>query len=406
VKVFREPDLVALLADEPELLAFADAIATTRALRHHSRAWPALLAAAAALAVTLAAVSFWDGGGRASLVDRALAAVGAGPVVHAIIRAPTENVYVDLETGRRTPQLAETEIWFDQGRETEHTIRRVEGHVVDDMLLSPSSDSGPHPTVYSCAWITAHPVEAKKVGVSCDPKNAHLDFTPHLDPALANFVDGYRAALEDGRAKEVRKGEVDGRRVTWLSLALPGGRTEEIAIEEETGRALRLRRGAQTYEVVVLETLARSEGDFRTPERKAEPASGQAGKVGAIPLAEAPEWVPGALWPGPAVGGISLSEVELQFPTTGFGPYSRRPVERGVGVQLRYGDHPSVLIQQSRVPQAAYAWIHDYAVPRAGTVLLGFFGGWLVEDGVYVRIWSQEPDLVLEVARALRPIER
>jgi hypothetical protein len=406
VNVFREPDLVALLADEPELLAVADAIAATRPVRRHRRAWPAVLAAAAGLAVVLAAVSVWVGDERATLVDRALAAVGKGPVVHAIIRAPTGNVYVDLQTGKRTPQQAETEIWFDQVRKTEHTIRRVEGRVVDDMLLSPSSDTGPHPTVYSCAWITAHPVEAKKAGVSCDPKNAHLDFTPQLDPALANFVDGYQAALEDGRAKEVRKGEVDGKRVTWLSLALPGGRPEEIAIEDETGRALQLRRGAQTYDVVVLEALARSEGDFRMPERKAEPVSGRAGRVGAIPLVEAPEWVPGALWPGPAVRGLSLSEVELQFPTTGFGPASGRPVERGVGVTLRYGDHPSILIQQSREPQTAYAWGHDDAVPRPGTVLLGFFGGWLLKDGVFVRIWSEDPDVVLQVARALRPIQR
>jgi hypothetical protein len=406
VNVFREPDAVALLADEPELLAVADAIATTRPIRRHSRAWPALLVVAVALSVALSALTFWEAGDRATLVDRALAAVGNGPVVHAITRAPTGNVYVDLGTGERTPQHAETEIWFDQARKTDHTIRRVEGRVIEDMLLSPSSDTGPRPTVYSCAWITAHPVEAKKAGVSCDPKNVHLDFTPHLDPALANFVDGYRAALEDGRAKEVGKGELDGKAVTWLSLALPGGGAEEIAIEDETGRALQLRRGAQTYDVVVLEALARSHGDFRAPERRAEPGSGSAGRVGTIPLAEAPTWVPGALWPGATVQGLSLSDVELQFPTTGFGRDSGRPVERGVGIYLRYGRHSEIRIQQSREPQMAYAWGHPDAVPRRGTVLLGFFGGWLVKDGVYVRIWSQDPDAVVEVARALRPIGR
>jgi hypothetical protein len=401
VDVFSEPDLVTLLRDEPELLAVADAIATTRPVRRPRRAWPMLLAVAGAIALALGAVNVWDGG-RASLVDRALAAVGQGPVVHAVIRAPTDNVYVDLQTGERAPQQAETEIWFDQTRKIEHTIRRVEERVVDEMLLSPTSDTGAHPTVYSCAWITAHPVEAKKAGVSCDPKNAHLDFTPQLDPALANFVDGYRAALEDGRAKEIAKGELEGKRVTWLSLDLPGGRTEEIAIEDETGRALQLRRGDRTYDVVVLET--RSEGDFRLAKRPPQPAYGSAGRVGGIPLAKAPEWVPGALWPGPSVRGLSLTEVELQFPRTGFGSDSDPPVERGVGIYLRYGDHSQIRIQQSREPQMAYAWGSD-AVPRAGTVLLGFFGGWLIKDGVYVRIWSQDPDIVLEVARALRPIE-
>jgi hypothetical protein len=405
VNVFREPDLVALLAAEPELLAVADAIATTRPMRRPRRARPALLIAAVALAVGLAAVTVWDGGDRASLVDRALAAVGEGPVVHAITRAPTGNVYVVLETGERTPQHVETEIWFDQVHKTEHTIRRVEGRVVEDMLVSPSSDTGPRPTVYSCAWITAHPVEAKKAGVSCDPKNADLDFTPHLDPALANFVDRYRSALEDGRAKEIGQGELEGRPVTWLSLQLDKARTAEIAVDDDTGKPVRVREGGRAYDVLLLETLGASEGNFRTPERRAEPASGRAGAVGPIPLAEAPEWVSGALWPGPTVGGLSLAEVELQFPTTGFGPDSGRPVEGGVGIYLRYGEHSEIRIQQSREPQTAYAWGHPYSVPRPGTVLLGFFGGWLVKDGVYVRIWSQNPDVVVDVARALRPIE-
>jgi hypothetical protein len=406
VNVFTEPDLVALLRDEPELLAVADAIASTRLVQRRRRAWPIAFAVAATMALALAAVSVWDGG-RASLVDRALAAVGEGPVVHAVMRAPTDNVYVDLQTGGRTPQQIETEIWFDQERKIEHSIRRVEGQLVDEALLSPESDTGPNPTVYSCAWITAHPVEAKKAGVSCDPKDAHLDFTPQLDPALANFVDGYRAALEDGRAKEIGKGELEGRRVTWLALELPGGTTEEIAIEDETGQALQLRRDDHTFDVVVLEAVARAEDDFRVRERRAEPVSGTAGAVGPIPLAEAPEWVPGALWPGPTVRGLRLSEIELQFPTTGFGTDSGRPVERGVGIQLRYGERTEIRIEQSSAPQAAYAWNRFvyHAAPPEGTVLLGFFGGWLVKNGVYVRIWNPNPDVVLEVARALKPIE-
>jgi hypothetical protein len=406
VDVLREPDIVILLRDEPELLAVADAIATTRPVARRKRARPASLAVALALLLALATLNLW-GGDRASLMERALAAVGEGPVVHAVIRAPTENVYVDLQTGERTPHQLETEIWFDQERKLEHTITRVEGHVVDEALLSPASDTGSNPTVYSCAWITAHPAEAKKAGVSCDPKDAHLDFTPQLDPALANFVDGYRAALKDGRAKEIGKGELEGKDVTWLSLDLPGGGTEQIAIDDETGQALQVQREDRTYDLVVLEALSRSEGDFRIRERRPQPASGTAGAVGPIPLAEAPDWVPGALWPGPSVRDLALSEIELQFPTTGFGRDSGRPVERGVGLELRYGDHSEIRIQQSSTPQAAYAWNRFvyHAAPPEGTVLLGFFGGWLVKDGVYVRIWNPDPDVVLDVARALTPIE-
>jgi hypothetical protein len=411
VDVFNDPDLVTLLADEPELLAVADAIAITTPVRVRKAAWSLLLAAALALAVGLAAVTVWDGGGRASLVDRALAAVGEGPVVHAIIRTSTENahwsenVYVDLETGERTPQQGQTEIWFDKAQAREHTVTRVEGRVVSDLLVTPELLASPDPPVYTCAWITAHPEAAKRVGVGCDPKDANLGYTPQLDPALATFIDGYRAALERGTAKEVGKGEIDGRSVTWLSLALPRGGTEQVAVDDETGRPVRVRRAARAYDVLLLETLGRSEGDFRAPKVKVEPASGRVGAAGFIPVAEAPEAVPGALWAGPAVSGLRLSEVELQHPTTSFGPDSDRPPVRGVGVELRYGERGQIRIQQSRAPQMAYAWYSDALVPRTGSVLLGFSGGWLRRDGVYIRIWSQDPVVVVEVARALRPIE-
>jgi hypothetical protein len=405
VDVFKEPDLVALLANDPELLAVADAIAATTTRRSRRRTWTALLTASLVLAAVLAGATVWDGGGRPSLVERALAAVGNGPVVHVVTEAVTENVYVDLETGKRTPQLAQIELWIDEKRERERRLVRVEGRLVEDMLVTPELLAAPNPPVYTCAWITAHPAAAKKARVSCDPKDAHLGYTPQLDPALANFVDGYRSALENGTAKEIGNAEIDGRAVTWLSLQVESGRTAEIAVDDDTGKPVRVRERGRAYDVLVLELLGASEGNFRAPEQRApQPVSGRAGAEGPISVSEATEWVPGALWPGPTVRGRPLSLVELQFPTTGFGPRSARPVERGVGVELRYGDRAPVMIYQSREPQMAYAW-HGYVIPRAGAVLLGGFGGWLVKDGVYVRILSLDPDVVLEVARALRPIE-
>jgi hypothetical protein len=404
VKVFNEPDLVGLLADEPELLAVADAIATTRPVRVR-RPWPALLAVSLALLFGLTAAALWEGAGSPTLVERALAAIGNGPVVHVIIEEPTQNVYVDLESGERTPQLRQIELWIDEERSLEHELIRIDGRVVGELLVTPELLASPNPPVYTCAWITAHPAAAKKARVSCDPKDAHLGYTPQLDPALANFVDGYRSALQNGTAKESGKGQLDGRPVTWLSLQVDNGRTAEIAVDDDTGKPIRVRERGRTYDVLLLEALGVSKGNFRAREQRAvAPVYGSAGAEGPIPLTKAAEWVRGALWPGPTVRGRPLSLVELHFPTTGYGPKSGRPVERGVGVELRYGDHSAIVIQQSRAPQMAYAWYAE-AVPREGTVLLGFFGGWLVKDGVYVRIRSEDPDVVLQVARALRPIE-
>jgi hypothetical protein len=404
VKVFKEPDLVALLADEPELLAFADAIATTKAGRRSGRRWPPLLVAFVTVVVALAAAAVWERGGTPSLVERALAAVGEGPVVHVVIEQQTENVYVELESGERIPQLQQIELWIDERRSMEHEVRRIDGRVVSEVLVTPELMVSPHPPVYTCAWITAHPAAARKARVSCDPKNAHLGYTPQLDPALANFVDGYRSALQKGTAKEIGNGEIEGKPVTWLSLRVENGPTAEIAVDEDTGKPVRVRERGRTYDVLLLETLGASEGNFRAREqRQPQPVYGSAGAEGPIPLNKASEWVPGALWLGPTAHGVPLSLVELQFPTTGFGLRSGRPVERGVGVELRYGNYSPIVIQQSREPQMAYAWYPD-AVPREGSVLLGGFGGWLVQDGVYVHIRNQDPDLVVEVARALRPI--
>jgi hypothetical protein len=406
VKVFKEPDLVALLADEPELLAFADAIATTKTGRRSRRRWPALLVASVTVVVALAAVAVWERGGTPSLVERALAAVGEGPVVHVVIEQQTENVYVELESGERIPQLQQIELWIDERRRLEHRLTHIDGRVVDEMLVTPELMASPHPPVYTCAWITAHPAAARKARVSCDPKNAHLGYTPQLDPALANFVDGYRSALQKGAATEIGNGEIEGKPVTWLSLQVENGRMAEIAVDEDTGKPVRVRERSRTYDVLLLETLGASEGNFRAREqRRPQPVYGSAGAKRPIPLNDASEWVPGALWPGRTIRGRALSLVELHFPTTGFGLRSGRPVERGVGVELRYGDHSPIVIQQSREPQMAYAWYFE-AVPRERTVLLGFRGGWLVKNGVYVRIWSQNPDVVVEVARALRPIAR
>ncbi|HYY64237.1 MAG TPA: hypothetical protein VE688_06470, partial [Gaiellaceae bacterium] len=84
----RDPELLELLADDPELLAFADAVASTRsaapAVRPRRRRFAVLAAAAlllgAAVAIAVALTIPWSH--NPSLVDRALAAVGEQPVLH------------------------------------------------------------------------------------------------------------------------------------------------------------------------------------------------------------------------------------------------------------------------------------------------------------------------------------
>jgi hypothetical protein len=74
-----DDEVLELLADEPELLAIADAFAETQAHRRR-RVRPAGLAAAAALVAAVAiAFAFWPGGGSSGIAgNTAYAAIGGG----------------------------------------------------------------------------------------------------------------------------------------------------------------------------------------------------------------------------------------------------------------------------------------------------------------------------------------
>ena len=88
--MIRDKEVLELLREEPELLAVADAVgATQRAGRRQGRRAPRRAIALAGLGFAVLVLVFTLGrGGGLSVVDRALAAVGEGPVLHAIVRQP------------------------------------------------------------------------------------------------------------------------------------------------------------------------------------------------------------------------------------------------------------------------------------------------------------------------------
>ena len=101
-------EVLELLADDPELLALADAVAAAREpVKVRRRVSRTVLAGAVVLAAALviALVAPWNGGHR-TLVDRAMAAIGDEPVLHAITRETSSAglTVVDLATGKRAPQ--------------------------------------------------------------------------------------------------------------------------------------------------------------------------------------------------------------------------------------------------------------------------------------------------------------
>jgi hypothetical protein len=240
----RDPEILELLGDKPELLALSDAVAETqqqpRRRRRLRLTAPRLLSIAAAVAMVIIVFLFAPGGGgNHSIIDRALAAIGNGRVLHVVSESPTGTVFVDLKSGRRTIQTMEVEIWFDRPSKRAHMTLSLKGKVVGDLLL---------------------PDDARKPGVT---------LSGGIDPAFTALALGYREALANGDAKLERQGMVGGRPVYWLRFPsfqrnLPG---TEVAIDKKSYKPVLFRthlpRNHHSDErVLVAETTGFREADF------------------------------------------------------------------------------------------------------------------------------------------------
>ena len=430
--VWTDPELTDLLADDPELVAIADALLATApaaAARRRRRLPSRLGLLAAALCGVAALVLFapWSGG-RPALADRALAALGADPVLHVVVDRPLSVRYVDLATGAPQQVFERQEIWYDRGRGFVHTVTRApDGSLLDDVLETPQGGWTPGGPVIDCTWIAAHPQEATKLRVSCKASGDN-GTSPHavprpvptVDPALGAFLDGYQQALANGQATQTGTGTLDGTQVIWLSFPF-GQETESVALDASSYRPLLVRdaSGTWSYRIVSIETVAQNVANFDRPNatelgRKA--ASGT--RVDRTQLAVDPgaarQALPGAVWLGSSFQSLPLVGIERDTLRTTFGDPTLAP-EDGVGLQLVYGattstgapdrTQPFVQLWESHHPQPAYWWPLLQGVdPPARMLATAGTTGFLVHDGVYVTVMAFTPDLVLEAAQALAPI--
>jgi hypothetical protein len=403
-----DAEVVELLRDEPRLLAIADAVAVTQAGPGRRRRWPRLvvLAATLVLAVVVVQLAPWRGAG-AGVVERALAAIGRGPVLHAVIE--TNDPYgslVELATGMRTPTTIQVEYWFDDERGLLRSVVRRNGVAGDEMLQTARggrSSTGPIVTLPGTR--------------------------PSPNPALAAFVSGYRQALAAGAARTVGEATVDGHRVTWLELRAGGG-TERVAIDSETSEPVLIRAvgpdGAPSpyvWRVRTIETRGRRAGDFAPPApAAAAPFRGDVRASRAVSSDQARSslaWP--AVWLGESFQGLRLESIELQELTRGYAPEAGREPTRGQGLELRYGDGGRYLqLEQAPAPEPAYAYagarstFSGNPIPGDGEMELVELPsadlarrscvGQLRRQGVYLTIWASSRLLCLEAARRLRPV--
>jgi hypothetical protein len=196
----RDAEVLELLADEPELLAIADAVSATQWKGAASKRRRFVVRGAILVAVAVAAVvavlaapqshsgSVLGGGpgsASAAILTRMEAAIGSGQIMHVISEGPAGTSYFDLKTGKRTPAVLREELWTNRHGRAVHLVERVNGRVVGD--LRPGD---PH------------------VGIYQGPQT----------PAFLALWTGYHAALENkyAPAELGGRGTVDGHSVYWI----------------------------------------------------------------------------------------------------------------------------------------------------------------------------------------------
>ena len=389
----RDPELLELLAEKPELLAVADAVAATQEPSRRSvvRRPAARVAALVAVAVAVLAVALVLPQGKHGIVDRAIAAIGDGRILHIVAEVPTGIVDVDLESGRRTLQNYRVELWADQELNRMHAVVTFKGRVIADML-----------------W----PQDAKQ-GMTVGP----------VDPAFTALWGGYREALEDGTAKRAGEGVVFGHRVYWLRFSPAEAKSagSEVAVDAETFKPIvwRVYNGlrATDQHILVAETGDLDSADFtrRGPAMLGDIFSGgvSSGSIGSDDAAPSTTVPSGWLSAGAEADGQKLAAVLPQTITTD----KKKTIQ---GIQLVYGNHEHGLpgpgattIDELAEPDFPGTWEHipAGAVQIQQTQSSGAnddhieWIGYLVKNNRYVTITTRHGEQALvDIARSLRPV--
>ena len=396
----RDPEVVETLRDDPELLALADALQSAgdrvdvpgparRPDRRPIRLAALGLAVAAAIALLLA--SPWDsGGGAPSLVDKALAAVGDQPVIHAVLRFRIGE-RIDLGTGRSQPTRYDAELWYDSERHVYRSIARIDGQVVSH--TSGTGDLGP-------------------------------------EGFLLTSTELYRKALQSGKVHSIGRTTVRGRPAIVLQGAQNGG-VMRVILDADSYRLLRmqfLRGNHLEYELDVLrfETVSRDQAHLPAPRRGAgsggssvTTSSGSSG--GQIDLDQARTvFDKPALWAGPTVDGHELAPLELDHVTT---TTREGPTVRGRTLELDYGPagppgyEPYLKLEETPTSDAALWSAENGYAPPAGYLDLTSgqestgtgpehrtWTGKMRRDGFLVQLTSRSRTALIAAARSLRPV--
>jgi hypothetical protein len=251
---------------------------------------------AAAVAAGAALVLAWPfQAEQGGVLDRALAAIGDGPVLHVVLRGEWGGTLVDLNSRKRSPVHGENEVWYDAARGLVHSVSRLGGAIQDEELYEPKQ--------------------------------------PPAD--LAALGREYKQALESGTARVSAEATIDGERVLWVTIhreLLPDvadGKDHEwaqqVAISRRTFKPVALREtrdgepGPGTGQrVLQLEFLPAGAGDFSAPKDRSLDETTFKQRREPIGLEQARATLGRTpLWLGREYRGLRLAQVYRETTSTG-----------------------------------------------------------------------------------------
>ena len=337
----------------------------------------ALAAAIAAGLFALAAVDPFSRSGGTNVLERALAAVGDGPVLHVVFREPpVYDAVIDRRTGvEQADPPTEIEIWYDRDRGV-HYVSRVGRLVFHDVVT--------------------------KVGS-----------IPEYD-ALKAVATDYRGSLASGRATLVGEDELDDRTVYWIRISdrttharrTPSGPpttftiNEEVAVSADGYRPVATRYTVngepephRLKRIVEFETLPAGTGEFGTPSTLPP-------NIGVLCCSSEETTLAGAaailgrrpLWLGESFAGLPLARVARLEAKTKPGDGDHFTGTQS-SVELFYGSlddagQPDLTKPHVRVVEGTplITLMARLAVPPAGWALVDGPTATTTQDGIEVEI--------------------
>jgi hypothetical protein len=372
------------------------------------------LGLAAALTVSTLLFMFTPSG-SVNTVDRASAAVGYGPVIHYIETLPAADStrVLDLSKNRVARVTRTSEVWYDRTHRRVHLITREDGRVVDDQLGSPRG------------WT-----------MSSTPRTlrAAPGFRPGLAPALADFVDQYRSALDNKQAEVTGSGTVHGADVLWIRFTSAGRGNgfnrdaaalsiTQVAVDHETYKPIIIRNIDSGNAVSVrrighIEALPAGRGNFTVSKASSDgaPWSASVTETELIDAATADQQLQtSAVYEVDALAGLPLRAIRLQKinQATAYGKS-----EPAVGVQFIYGEidpsdigsglfasgaPPFVVVSEATEPVVHYGWT-PATTPEAGYARQLNAGSpdWLLRHrDLYITVAASNDRIALDALREL-----